>query len=312
MLKIETSSIRSLIEICIGPPSYIVRGSNPNAKKILLDQVSEEDRAGLKRLLGASTQFLPATDTAIGNARSFVNQFKKDIIAGDNKRGYRGLAKTGRPNTYLCRVQDFDRFEEIFRSYKPRIDKCNDRIRQQWESLKEQGKEEMLVFGEGYEYPTIDKFLRKSELTFEVETTISDSKIFDTMLAETVQRIKAKAEESAKNKVLAAHAKPAEALLGALGVCIERLLAAGGKTEGGTNKRLRPEKFRAVEKLVAEVRCKNFLDLPELETAAATAASLVEGLDVVGLDPVERKDKAEEFTKVTSALKDKLAASGLA
>jgi len=310
--EIKTSALRSLIEICIGPPSYIVRGSNPNAKKILLDQVSEEDRAGLKRLLGASTQFLPATDTAIGNARSFVNQFKKDIIAGDNKRGYRGLAKTGRPNTYLCRVQDFDRFEEIFRSYKPRIDKCNDRIRDQWESLKERGKEEMLVFGEGYEYPTIDKFLRKSELTFEVETTISDSKIFDTVLAETVQRIRAKAEESAKNKVLAAHAKPAEALLSALGVCIERLLAAGGKTESGQNKRLRPEKFRAVEKLVAEVRCKNFLDLPELETAASTAASLVEGLDVVGLDPAERKEKAEEFTKVTSAIEDKLAASGLA
>ena len=310
--EIKTSALRSLIEICIGPPSYIVRGSNPNAKKILLDQVSEEDRAGLKRLLGASTQFLPATDTAIGNARSFVNQFKKDIVAGDNKRCFRGLAKTGRPNTYLCRVQDFDRFEEIFRSYKPRIDKCNDRIRDQWESLKERGKEEMLVFGEGYEYPTIDKFLRKSELTFEVETTISDSKIFDTVLAETVQRIRAKADESAKSKVLAAHAKPAEALLGALGVCIERLLAAGGKTEGGQNKRLRPEKFRAVEKLVAEVRCKNFLDLPELETAASTAASLVEGLDVVGLDPAERKEKAEEFTKVTSAIEDKLAASGLA
>jgi len=73
-----------------------------------------------------------------------------------------------------------------------------------------------------------------------------------------------------------------------------------------------PEKFRAVEKLVAEVRCKNFLDLPELETAASTAASLVEGLDVVGLDPAERKEKAEEFTKATSAIEDKLAASGLA
>ena len=300
LLDIKTSQLRSLIEILLTPPSYIVRGSNPNAKKILLDQVPEEDRAALKRLLGASTQFLPATDTAIGNARSLVNQFKKEIVGGDNKRGYRGLAKTGRPNTYLCRLQDFDRFEEIFRSYKPRIDKCNETIRQQWESLKERGKEEMLVFGEGFEHPTIDRFLRRSELAFEIETTISDSKIFDTVLAETIQRIKAKAEQSAK------------ALLGALGVCIERLLAAGGKTEGGKKKRLRPEKFRAVEKLVAEVRCKNFLDLPELETAAATAASLVEGLDVVGLDPEERKEKAEEFTKVTAAIEDKLAASGLA
>ena len=312
MLDIKTSQLRSLIEILLPPPSYIVRGSNPTARKILLDQVPEEDRAALKRLLGASTQFLPATDTAIGNARSLVNQFKKEIVGGDNKRGYRGLAPTGRPNTYLCRLQDFDRFEEIFRSYKPRIDKCNETIRQQWESLKERGKEEMLVFGEGYEYPTIDRFLRKSELAFEIETTITDSKIFDTILAETIQRIKAKAEQSAKDKVLAAHAKPAEALLGALGVCIERLLAAGGKTEGGKKKRLRPEKFRAVEKLVAEVRCKNFLDLPELETAASTAASLVEGLDVVGLDPEERKEKAEEFTKVTAAIEDKLAASGLA
>ena len=312
MLEIKSSSLRSLIEICLGTPSYVICGTNANAKKVLLDQVSPEERAGLKRLLGASTRFLPATDTAIGNARSFVNQFKKDIIAGDNKRGYRGLAKTGRPNTYLCRVQDFDRFEEIFRSYKPRIDKCNDQIRDQWESLKERGKEEMLVFGEGYEYPTIDKFLRKSELTFEIETTISNSKIFDTVLAETVQRIKAKAEESAKNKVLAAHAKPAEALLSALGVCITRLISADGKTKDGKKRRLRPEKFRAVEKLVAEVRCKNFLDLPELETAASTAASLVEGLDVVGLDPAERKEKAEEFTKATSAIEDKLAASGLA
>ena len=311
MLKIETSSIRSLIEVHLQTPSYVITGSNPNAKKVLLDQVAPEERAGLKKLLSGNSRFLPATDTAIGTARSFVNQFKKDIVAGDPKRGYRGLSYTGRPNLYLCRVQDFDRFEAIFNAAKLSIDKCNAEIRRNWDTLKERGKEDLLVFGEGVEYPTIDKFLRRSELGFDIETTISDSKIFDTVLAETVQRIKAKAEESAKNKVLSAHAKPVEELLGALGVCVQRLLAAGGKTEGGTNKRLRADKFKAVEKLVAEVRCKNFLDLPELETAAATAASLVEGLDVVGLDPAERKDKAEEFTKVTSAIEDKLTASGL-
>ena len=64
----------------------------------------------------------------------------------------------------------------------------------------------MLVFGKGVEYPTVDRFLRRSELGFDIETTISDSKIFDTVLAETVQRIKIKAEESAKSKVLSAQA----------------------------------------------------------------------------------------------------------
>ncbi len=310
MLEIKSSSLRSLIEIHLATPSYVITGTNPNAKKVLLDQVDPEDRAGLKKLLSANSRFLPATDTAIGTARSFVNQFKKDIVAGDPKRGYRGLAKTGRPNTYLCRVQDFDRFEEIFNAAKVSIDKCNAEIRRNWEALKERGKEEMLVFGEGVEYPTVDRFLRRSELGFDIETTISDSKIFDTVLAETVQRIKLKAEESAKAKVLSAHAKPVENLLDALGECVKRLAAAGTK-EGGKNKRLRADKFKTVEKLVAEVRGKNLLDLPELETAAATAASLVEGLDVVGLDPAERKDKAEEFTKVTAALEDKLAASGL-
>lgn len=310
MLEIKSSSLRSLIEIHLATPSYVITGTNPNAKKVLLDQVDPEDRAGLKKLLSANSRFLPATDTAIGTARSFVNQFKKDIVAGDPKRGYRGLAKTGRPNTYLCRVQDFDRFEEIFNAAKVSIDKCNAEIRRNWEALKERGKEEMLVFGEGVEYPTVDRFLRRSELGFDIETTISDSKIFDTVLAETVQRIKLKAEESAKSKVLSAHAKPVENLLDALGECVKRLAAAGTK-EGGKNKRLRADKFKTVEKLVAEVRGKNLLDLPELETAAATAAGLVEGLDVVGLDPAERKDKAEEFTKVTAALEDKLAASGL-
>ena len=311
MLEIKSSSLRSLVEIHLANPSYVITGTNPNAKKVLLDQVDPEDRAGLKKLLSANSRFLPATDTAIGTARSFVNQFKKDIVAGDPKRGYRGLAKTGRPNTYLCRVQDFDRFEEIFNAAKISIDKCNAEIRRNWEALKERGKEEMLVFGEGVEYPTVDRFLRRSELGFDIETTISDSKIFDTVLAETVQRIKIKAEESAKAKVLSAHAKPVESLLDALGECVKRLVAADSKTEDGKKTRLRPEKFRTVEKLIAEVRGKNLLDLPELETAAATAASLVEGLDVVGLDPVERKDKAEEFTKVTAALEDKLAASGL-
>ena len=310
MLEIKSSSLRSLIEIHLATPSYVITGTNPNAKKVLLDQVDPEDRAGLKKLLSANSRFLPATDTAIGTARSFVNQFKKDIVAGDPKRGYRGLAKTGRPNTYLCRVQDFDRFEEIFNAAKVSIDKCNAEIRRNWEALKERGKEEMLVFGKGVEYPTVDRFLRRSELGFDIETTISDSKIFDTVLAETVQRIKIKAEESAKSKVLSAHAKPVENLLDALGECVKRLAAAGTK-EGGKNKRLRADKFKTVEKLVAEVRGKNLLDLPELETAAATAAGLVEGLDVVGLDPAERKDKAEEFTKVTAALEDKLAASGL-
>ena len=310
MLEIKSSSLRSLIEIHLATPSYVITGTNPNAKKVLLDQVDPEDRAGLKKLLSANSRFLPATDTAIGTARSFVNQFKKDIVAGDPKRGYRGLAKTGRPNTYLCRVQDFDRFEEIFNAAKVSIDKCNAEIRRNWEALKERGKEEMLVFGKGVEYPTVDRFLRRSELGFDIETTISDSKIFDTVLAETVQRIKIKAEESTKAKVLSAHAKPVENLLDALGECVKRLAAAGSK-EGGKNKRLRADKFKTVEKLVAEVRGKNLLDLPELETAAATAAGLVEGLDVVGLDPAERKDKAEEFTKVTAALEDKLAASGL-
>ena len=46
--------------------------------------------------------------------------------------------------------------------------------------------------------------------------------------------------------------------------------AAAGTKEGGKNKRLRADKFKTVEKLVAEVRGKNLLDLPELETAAAT------------------------------------------
>ena len=133
MLEIKSSSLRSLIEIHLATPSYVITGTNPNAKKVLLDQVDPEDRAGLKKLLSANSRFLPATDTAIGTARSFVNQFKKDIVAGDPKRGYRGLAKTGRPNTYLCRVQDFDRFEEIFNAAKVSIDKCNAEIRRNWE-----------------------------------------------------------------------------------------------------------------------------------------------------------------------------------
>ena len=58
LLDIKTSQLRSLIEILLTPPSYIVRGSNPNAKKILLDQVPEEDRAALKRVIGGERSVL--------------------------------------------------------------------------------------------------------------------------------------------------------------------------------------------------------------------------------------------------------------
>ena len=309
--KLKTDSLNSLIEVYIMKPSYIVSASNKSAKALLLEQVPAEDRPALKRVLSSNSRFLPSVDSPIGQARSVVNAFLKDMVAGDNKRGYRGFAKVGRPNTYIGRLQDFDRFEELLNAAKSQVEKYNLKIRESWDELKARGKEEMMVFNGGVEFPTVDRFLRKSTLDFEVSTNLSEAKIFDTAIAEVVRRVKAKAEKSERDRVLSAHAKPVEQLLDALGECIQRLHQSNGKTESGKSRRLRADKFNTVAKIVEEVRGKNFLNLPELETAAATAASLVDGLDVVGLDPAERKDKAEEFSKVTDSLKSRLAASGL-
>jgi len=119
------------------------------------------------------------------------------------------------------------------------------------------------------------------------------------------------AEKATERKMMEAHGRPVESLLDAVSSCIERLEAANGKTANGKKTRLRPEKFEGLKDLVADVKARNFLNLPELETAANTVASMVDGLDVVDLDPAERKETAKEWNETYENLSDRMAAAGL-
>jgi len=313
-LEIHADALRSILQIGIPSVSFNCSGPNKKAKEILLGQVEADDKNSLKKLVSTNTKFLPTVDSEIGRARGFVNEFKKEVVTGDPTRGYGGIAPTGAPTIFTVLIKDFERFEEIFDTYAPKVAECVANIRENWEAICERGRAELGELASGARFPTVDRFLKKSELTYFIAEGFgaAEAKIYKAVSDETIDRIKVKAEESARERILAAHARPVNKLLDSLVTCIKSLDRASLDVDPDTGKktRFRADNFRTVEKLVEEVRAKNFLNLPELETAAATAASLVSGV-TAKIDTAERADKAREIETVSDALTASLAESGL-
>ena len=314
ILKIQANALRSIIQIRIPSVSFNCSGPNAKAKAILLGQVDAENKDSLKKLVSTNTKFLPTVDSEIARARGFVNEFHREASSGNPEIGYHGIAKTGAPTIFTVLIKDFERFEELFDTYAPKVAQCVENIREDWEAICERGRAELGELASGARFPTVDRFLRKSELTYSIEEGFgaAEAKVFDAISSEVAGRIVKKAEESARERILSAHARPVNKLLDSLVTCIKSLDRASLEVDPVTGKktRFRADNFRTVEKLVAEVREKNFLDLPELETAAATAASLVSGV-TAKIDTSERADKAREIETVSDALTASLAESGL-
>jgi len=310
-MKFTADALNSVVEVSLRSPSLTVTASNKAMVKELLKHVPAHKRKEMKKRLHASSRFVPLAGTVLGELRSEVNAFKSAAVKKNLDRGYKGISKLGKVNGYIVRLENFEHFESIVRSHTPRIESLVERIKDEWDDLKERGAEDMDVYSEGFTFPSLKKFLKRSEFGFTVESTLKNDAWINTALSETATRVRAMAEKSTERKLLEAHYRPVEIMLNGVAECIERLERADGKNASGKKARLRADKFNALKELVSEVRTKNFLDLPELEVAANTVASLVEGLDVVDLDPAERKEKAKTFTKVHEVLEDRMAAAGL-
>tara|TARA_B100000131_G_scaffold142894_1_gene139024 strand:+ start:885 stop:1826 length:942 start_codon:yes stop_codon:yes gene_type:complete len=309
--KFDTSDLNSVVEISLRVPNVTVSKKNDAMVKELLKHVPIHKRDEIKKLIHASSKFVPTAGTAIGDLRNLSAEFKRHATKKDLDKGYRGLSKIGRANGYIVKLDSFEHFESVVRSFEPRFERAVKRISDEWEILKDRGADALDVYGRGFKFPSLKKFMKRTEFGFDVESTLSDSAWVDTALAETASRIRRMAEKATERKMMEAHGRPVETLLDAVSGCIERLEAANGKTASGKKTRLRPEKFDGLKELVADVKARNFLNLPELETAANTVAGMVEGLDVVDLDPAERKETAKKWTETYENLSDRMSAAGL-
>lgn len=302
--------INSIFQIVINPSRIVTTGKNDDAKKAILDAAPPEDRDELAKIFNSSGRFLPTANTCLGELRSLNNAMIKEMVSADDGRNYDGLEKTGRAKTYIGQLKDYDRALEIFDTYSPQIGACVSKIRSEWESLKEQGRLEMKQYGDGFEFPEVEDFLANSDASFEIDTVITDQKILNSALAEQAARLNARHKADKDRQIREIAGRQIKLILDQFKACEQRLREAGTVVDG-KRKRLKKNNFENTLDAAANAKKKNFANIPEVEVAAATAASIIKDVDNLPDNPAERADMADEINKAHTALSSKMAAAGL-
>jgi len=302
--------LNSIFQIVISPSRIVTTGKNESAKEAILAAAPLEDRAELAKIFNSSGRFLPTAGTCLSELRSLNTAMVKEMVSADEDRNYDGLEKTGRAKTYIGQLKDYDRALEIFDAYSPQIAAAQAKIRSEWEALKEQGRLEMKQYGKDFQFKEVDEFLANADAYFDIDTVITDQKILNSALAEQAARLNARHKADKDRQIREIAGRQIKLILDQFKACEQRLREAGTVVDG-KRKRLKKNNFENTLDAAANAKKKNFANIPEVEVAAATAASIIKDVDNLPDNPAERADMADEIHKAHTALSSKMAAAGL-
>ena len=159
---------------------------------------------------------------------------------------------------YYLRAKDVDAVQAIFDEAENKLDQYKAELLAEWDNIP---KPKLGSFEQDIRIPDRHEFVGKysMELQWLRQPASIEGTVLEGVSTETAARVRAESQKSNERSLVAAHAEPVQETLKMLSGAIEHL------TSG---KRLRNERFEALQAQIKKLDDLNWLELPELKNIA--------------------------------------------
>ena len=216
-------------------------------------------------------RFLESRGTVIGKISTLFNQTSKKM---------RERALPNASGGYYLRAKDVDHVQGVFDEALNELDHLKQELLNDWEQLP---RPELGQFAQDIKMPSKYEFADAyhMELDWMRQPAAIEGTVLEGVSTETAARVRAESQKSTERSLIAAHAEPVRETLKMLTGAIDHL---------ATGKRLRSERFKALQDQIGRLDDMNWLDLPELKQLTNTLRPCV--IDTDQLEDSTDKHKA--------------------
>ena len=216
-------------------------------------------------------RFLESRGTVVGQISTLFNQTSKSM---------RDRALPNATGGYYLRAKDVDHVQSIYDAAVNELGLLKVELLNNWEQLP---RPELGKFAQDIKVPSKYTFVDAYDMQLDWlrQPAAIEGTVLEGVSTETAARVRAESQKSTERSLIAAHAEPVRETVKMLAGAIDHL---------ATGKRLRSERFKALQDQIGRLDDMNWLDLPELKQLTNTLRPCV--IDTDTLDDAGDKHKA--------------------
>jgi len=243
-----------------------------------------------------SAKLFETKNNAIGQVNNLINGMGLYLKK-------RGMSVPDFDGTTYQQAINADEIQLEFDKRKDQIDGLLREVHENYQSYVNEGHKHISGFRDEVQWPTADEFVNgyKFELKWLGQPQSIENSVLSAVSSETAARVRASSEQAVSQMLLEAHGGTIEAAIREMGDTIEAL------TKGS---RLRQERFDRLETCMDDLRNKNWLNLPELDSIIDALKPCIVGADTLP-ENHQRRDHAKKLAEAKRTAEKTLTDLGL-